>query len=90
MQYIVGASKARELSKSVKRPLLEVIRKFDKQIEQLAYKGLDRMIIDLLPLELNIEQEHEIINTFIKCGYSIKEIDGIDKCYIVSWSEKEE
>lgn len=88
MAYLTTAHKAKEFHKT--EALNSVIAEINYKIEKMASTGNTRIVLDLLTFGLATEAETVLIQKLVDCGYSVKRIDDIDKCFIVSWAEKEE
>lgn len=88
MAYLTTAHKAKEFHKT--EALNSVIAEINYKIEKMAFTGNTRIVLDLLTFGLATEAEKVLIQKLVDCGYSVKRIDDIDKCFIVSWAEKEE
>lgn len=88
MAYLTSAYKAKEFHKT--EALNSVIAEINYKIEKMASTGNTRIVLDLLTLGLAPEAETVLIQKLVDCGYSVKRIDDIDKCFIVSWAEIEE
>lgn len=88
MVYLMTIHKAKEFHKI--EALDKVIPEINYKIEQMAFTGNTRIVLDLLTFRLSPDAETVLIQKLVDCGYSVKRIDGIDKCFIVSWAEKEE
>lgn len=88
MAYLISVHKAKEFHKT--EALNSVIAEINYNIEKMASTGNTRIVLDLLTLTLATEAETVLIQKLVDCGYSVKRIDDIDKCFIVSWAEIEE
>lgn len=88
MAYLTSVHNAKKFHKT--EALNKVIPEINYKIEQMASTGNTRIVLDLLTFRLAPEAETVLIQKLVDCGYSVKRIDDIDKCFIVSWAEQEE
>lgn len=88
MAYLTSASKAKAFHKT--EALNSVIAEINYKIEQMSSTGNTRIVLDFLTLRLAPKAETVLIERLVDCGYSVKRLDGIDKCFIVSWAEEQE
>lgn len=88
MEYLTSIHKAKAFHKT--EALNNVILEINYKIEQMASTGNTRIVLDLLTFRLAPEGETVLIQKLVDCGYSVKRIDDIDKCFIVSWAENKE
>ena len=88
MEYLTTVRRARVFHKT--EALNNVTSEINYKIEQMASTGNTRIVLDLLTFRLAPDAETVLIQKLVDCGYSVKRIDDIDKCFIVSWAENEE
>lgn len=88
MEYLINIHKVKVFHKT--EALNNVISEINYKIEQMASTGNTRIVLDLLTFRLAPAAETVLIQKLVDCGYSVKRIDNIDKCFIVSWAENKE